>query len=405
MIKKPWERRLKDLAMILDNCSKTYFEPELFRMNLNQFLQTSRTVTFIIQKNKDSIPNFESWYEENVLEPLKSDKLMVWAKDSRNIVEKQGDLEMFSSANAKLIFSYIDDNDVEFVSCEEMLGVSVKKLVRLAQQKIPTYISDAAAIQIERRWVANSLPDWELLHALTTIYAKVYESCKRLALYLNQPIEDEIPAPVLLEMNRNKDRKVGFIKIRDLKKVSFEYQEYRRDSKNSISEDMKNYIVSLWGDNCLRSLEEVVRLYSSVAQKIFSVSGYHMSIVFFLDKESKVVDMVGFTPADQVEKYIFWRMVAERARVIEAKGVVFISETWIRDTKYINSKPIYKLPVIGEELWVVGADINGNRFGVTWKIKRDSPGAKGELCEQQEDNILEGVNFLTPVLKAIGCVM
>jgi len=40
---KAWERRLKDLSHILVNCEKTYFEPELFRMNLNQFLQTART--------------------------------------------------------------------------------------------------------------------------------------------------------------------------------------------------------------------------------------------------------------------------------------------------------------------------------------------------------------------------
>jgi len=52
MTKKPWERRLKDLSHLLKCCIDTYFDPELFRLNLNQFLQTARTVTFIIQKNK-----------------------------------------------------------------------------------------------------------------------------------------------------------------------------------------------------------------------------------------------------------------------------------------------------------------------------------------------------------------
>ena len=55
MTKKPWERRLKDLSHLLKCCIDTYFDPELFRLNLNQFLQTARTVTFIIQKNKNQI--------------------------------------------------------------------------------------------------------------------------------------------------------------------------------------------------------------------------------------------------------------------------------------------------------------------------------------------------------------
>lgn len=45
MTKKPWERRLKDLSHLLKCCIDTYFDPELFRLNLNQFLQTARTVT------------------------------------------------------------------------------------------------------------------------------------------------------------------------------------------------------------------------------------------------------------------------------------------------------------------------------------------------------------------------
>ena len=166
---KPWERRLKDLALILDNCFNHYFEPELFRLNLNQFLQTSRTITFIIQKNKEDIPQFDEWYKDNIQKPLMQSPLMKWAKDSRNKIEKQGDLEMFSTASAKLIFSYDDTEDVEFLSCNSMLSINVKRLVRIARKDLPTGVLDASAIKVERRWVGDSLPDWELLHALTAI--------------------------------------------------------------------------------------------------------------------------------------------------------------------------------------------------------------------------------------------
>ena len=81
---QPWERRLRDLAQLLQSCNETYFAPDRFRQNTNQFLQTSRTVTFIIQKNKANIPDFERWYKGSVLTPWSVDPVMSWAKDARN---------------------------------------------------------------------------------------------------------------------------------------------------------------------------------------------------------------------------------------------------------------------------------------------------------------------------------
>src|SRR5258706_14701498 len=107
-----WERRLKDLAQLLTNCGSTYFDPELFRQNTNQFLQTARTVTFIIQKNKNSIPTFDDWYKNAVLTPWSSDAVMIWAKDSRNVIEKEGDLEMHSTLRLTLLSSYRESLDV-----------------------------------------------------------------------------------------------------------------------------------------------------------------------------------------------------------------------------------------------------------------------------------------------------
>ncbi|MDF5164346.1 hypothetical protein P3623_24615, partial [Vibrio parahaemolyticus] len=167
-------------AHLLNACATTYFDPELFRLNLNQFLQTSRTVTFIIQKNKREIVGYDDWYPVNVVEKWQGDHLMTWAKNSRNIIEKQGDLEMYSSAKATLLFSYIEEQDIEITSREELLGVSIKRLVRLAQKKLPSGVTDAAVIKAERRWVANTLKDYELLHALSLIYARMYDCCKSL---------------------------------------------------------------------------------------------------------------------------------------------------------------------------------------------------------------------------------
>lgn len=185
----PWERRLKDLAQTLTNCERTYFDPELFRMNTNQFLQTSRTVTFLIQKHKVSIPSFDHWYTAHVLTPWLTDKVMIWAKDSRNQVEKEGDLEINSSLTVTLIFSYFDDQDF-VVPCgrEELVQANVKRLLRFAQRNLPTGVSDAAVVKIDRCWSANSLTDWELLHAFTYVYARIRGVCVALAHHLGSQL-------------------------------------------------------------------------------------------------------------------------------------------------------------------------------------------------------------------------
>src|SRR5450830_1948767 len=115
-----WERRLGDAAHALENCRKTYFEPELFRRNVNHFLTLIRTVTFLIAKDKASIPNYDQWLSKSIGKYWSGDEVMLWAKESRNVIEKEGDLEMFSSLSVALVYSYFAKNDVSVqISREE----------------------------------------------------------------------------------------------------------------------------------------------------------------------------------------------------------------------------------------------------------------------------------------------
>jgi hypothetical protein len=55
-----WEKRLSNVAQLLRQCAASHFEPDRFRLNCNQFLTTSRTVNFLIQKDKALIPTCTS---------------------------------------------------------------------------------------------------------------------------------------------------------------------------------------------------------------------------------------------------------------------------------------------------------------------------------------------------------
>ena len=50
--------------------------------------------------------------------------------------------------------------------------------------------------------------------------------------------------------------------------------------------------------------------------------------------------------------------------------MIWTSETWLRDLKEHNDRPIRALPIIGEQLHVVGADASGATEVVTWNISR-----------------------------------
>ena len=215
---RPWERRLKDLSFVLANCARTYFDPELFRMHTNHFLQTARTVTFIIQKNKGGIPEFEAWYSSEVQDNWRMDEVMLWARDARNKIEKVGDLELYSSLQATLMFSYLEEEDLT-LECgrHELLRVGVKRLVRFARRQLPTGVSDTAAVRIERRWVATSLPNWELLHALTYVYSRLYACCNKLAVQLGGKIASDIPSDTAALHLTGEARHVTYVKLRGMK--------------------------------------------------------------------------------------------------------------------------------------------------------------------------------------------
>ncbi|WP_278183528.1 hypothetical protein [Vibrio misgurnus] len=402
MNKKPWERRLKDLAHLLNACATTYFDPELFRLNLNQFLQTSRTVTFIIQKNKREIVGYDDWYPVNVVEKWQDDHLMTWAKNSRNTIEKQGDLEMYSSAKATLLFSYIEEQDIEITTRDELLGVSIKRLVRLAQKKLPSGVTDAAVIKAERRWVANTLKDYELLHALSLIYARMYDCCKSLGELVGSPIDQAITKPTSFDSMREEVRHVSYLKLKNFSEGKLSHTSVSYDEK-SVPEVMKERARSVQTAQTIDSMDKLVDFYSQMAELTFQADGYHIPILMFFDRNYKVIDLLSTSFEDQADKYIFWRFAADRAQVINAHGFVWISELWVRSTKVGLSKAIHQMPIVEEKLRVIGIDSANVQKSISWKVIRESEEAMPMLSSKEIDDPNEGqAFFMRPILKAIG---
>lgn len=404
---KPWERRLRDLSQLLTNCHSSYFEPDLFRMNTNQFLQTARTVTFIIQKNKAEIPNYQSWYSTAVLAPWGSDEIMTWAKDARNTIEKEGDLDLNSSLRLTLLFSYLKEQDI-VINCgrSELLTANTKKLIRLAQKKLPTGVSDAAAVQIERRWVTASLPAWELLHALSYVFARMFDCCRSLAQQFGDIMDNSIPDPVAFDTLRNKSRQVRYIKLNSLHVHSITTENISLDRAYEPPEPLRSTLNTI--QNQLSppgNLTETLDYYAKMAVLTFEHFGNHVPMLFILNDRWEPIDRLTTLFSDQTDKFIFWRNVADRIISLKASGLVWISESWLRETEHNNSAAIRNLPIIGERLHVLTIDKSGDIKQVWWDILRISDSTKPTLKPLTDtDKIMQEMMpfFLVPAMRALG---
>ncbi|MCW0460683.1 hypothetical protein NB717_001751 [Xanthomonas sacchari] len=403
---QPWERRLNDLWLLLERCYVTYMEPELFRLNTNQFLQTSRTVTFIIQKNKGVIPDFDCWYQSAV-KSWAGDKVMDWAKDSRNKIEKEGDLDLYSTLDMTLFWSYIVEQDVKISTGRmELLQAGTKRLVRIARKHLPSGLVNSSAVRVERKWVANTLPDWELLQAFTYIYTTMYRMCQELAVRMGSRLDRAIPDPSELYSLREMALKVSYLKLSDLE-MHFPHVRRMRFNRDDISDERLSIIEPFKGSMAkAQSMDGVFEALCLMAFATFEYDGYHVPMMFFYDEDAQVVDMMSMHYGDRVDKYIFWRNAADRMVATKAKMVATIGEAWIRDmSRHSYSESLEKLPIIGERLFVTALDNSGKYRTASRAILRQDENSKPTLADLPPDEGFDDHNvpfYYAPILRALG---
>jgi hypothetical protein len=401
---RPWERRLRDLAQLLSNCGGTYFSPERFRQNTNQFLQTARTVTFIIQKNKATIPDFDVWYGANVLQPWMTDPVMSWAKDARNVIEKEGDLEMQSTLRVAVLYSYISEEDLVLeIGRKELLQADIDQLIKAAGRILPAGVADAAVLKIQRRWIANSLPDRELIYALTYAYSELHRVCRDLATHIGSALDASVPHPTSLDPSSNDVAKVRFVKFAEPGIGRHASVRVDRDPDFKAPPAFVALKEELRLAPKPECLADVVAMHAKLAQATFEHHGNHIPMLVLYDKTWKQIDYLSTAFTDQAEKYLFWRNVADRAFYLRAFAMVWTSESWVRDISEGTDRPIRELPIIGEQLHVVGADASNRCEIISWEIQRPNGTGTALLTRLSPDDPRQAghFNFTKPVVAAM----
>ena len=89
--------------------------------------------------------------------------------------EKQGDLESNSYIRAEILASYLDEGCPRIDVPAHLFESPETLLRRIPDTALGQHILRNGALRIQRRWVENTLPDYELLDAVAIAYGKLSE--------------------------------------------------------------------------------------------------------------------------------------------------------------------------------------------------------------------------------------
>ncbi len=325
---EPVHRRLADAHELWHRASRDYFEPRAFRISVNACIETLRTVTFILQKNRSTIPNFEGWYSKWQT-ILAGDKLCSWAKDARNHVEKRGDLETLSTMRVALIDSHFDRPFLEFEVDPMTTTEDVATIVRA--KTFPEGVRRDGALRIERRWVATTLPTHELLEALTHVYSilerMLRDAHRQLGIY--EPDEDSFQErpPCMIWAS---EQRAYTCSLATGEPLTVEKQVHEvTDELNAVARERYGSGLPKIDAQSLRELSERDRAerYLQYAQTVMKRDGFHEPIVI-LDSPGGS-EVFTYRDTGRPEKYLFSRQLALEVERTRATSVTVIAEAWM----------------------------------------------------------------------------
>lgn len=332
------DKRLDDVHRQWHEAENSYFYPDLFRVKSQIVIQTLRTVTFLLQNHKRLFLDFDLWYGP-WQEQLRNSELMRWMVDARNKIEKQGDLEHYSYIRAELLASHLDESPRIDIPANLFTG-SKDLIESIPRVGVGEHIRKQGILRIQRRWVENSLPAYELLDAIARAYGTISLVIRdaHIALGLSVPpmIESddgEMFDVVAMEgrmpcMIGHTDERCLDIWLATGEPITYT-SERRIISRERAALDSERYQISANEVKiAAKNVEEVARHIFSMARRMFEIDKEHITIAFLL-RGVEIVQMIQFTPEEHGEKYVLFRRLAHDVLRRGADGVILVGEIWM----------------------------------------------------------------------------
>jgi hypothetical protein len=346
------DQRLADAHRLWHQAEAAYFDPDGFRLAIQNAIQTLRSVTFIVQNHKATIPDFVDWYGDYIdekrgkrgkwQERLHAEPLMRWMVEARNKIEKQGDLESHSIVRVEIIASFYDDGPR--IDVPAHLFESTEAILRnIPDNLLGQHIRRNGVLRIQRRWVENTLPDYELLDAVAVYYGKlselVYDAHRQMGLDPPQTIHDEEGGSFdLPSMGWRFPCMIGHEKPRALTVSLADGAKVEFETKNELVKIDAAELAKLMdrlGSNAFEALKreyktdaELAAGYFVVAKAMFLRDGYHSSILL-LFRDRKLIKPIEVRTEGTFQKYVVMRQLADEVTKSGADSAILIGEAWL----------------------------------------------------------------------------
>jgi hypothetical protein len=403
------DRRLADVHNLWHQAEGTYFDPDAFRLAVQNGIQTLRSVTFLLQNYKKAIPNWDQWYGDYVdekhgkrgkwQERLHADPLMRWVVEARNKIEKRSDLEIHSFIRAEVLASYLDDGP--HIELPADLFQSVGDLLRsIPTDLVGEHIRRHGVLRVQRRWVENSLPAYELLDAIAIAYGKIAELIHDAHRQVGHDPPDTIHdddggsynlaamgwrLPCMIGHEHAQVRAVSF-SLAGGEQLEFKTEQV--DIKAAQEAAVDCYGTELFKRFKTReynTLEDLAIGYFELARAMFLRDGYH-GVFLFLVRYLDPVKMFQLKVETKQERYLLNRHLSAEITKSGADAAFVISEFW---TAAAASLKPYESPADStsrkEGLSLTLVRQTGEPFSLSAMILRDVTGVslgKTEIDDQ-----------------------
>lgn len=194
-------------------------------------------------------------------------------------------------------------------------------------------------LRIRRRWIENSLPDYELLDAVAVAYGQlaelVHDAHRQMG--LNSPVSTQVTTGRTYPEGDRQGRlpcMIGHEEARTLdvwlatgEPLVFKTVERKVDMKNApaLKERYGVDFSEMYAESELA--EDHARTLFATARKMFEKDGHHITVAFLL-RDGKPLTIEELRPEEHGHKYLMMRNLAHEVHRLGADAVILISESW-----------------------------------------------------------------------------
>lgn len=408
-------RRLNAAHRLWHQAQNLYGDPDGFETNLNACIEALRSITWVLQKAKRNIPDFESWYA-GWQARMKADATMTWLKNARNHIEKRGDLDLYSTVQVQVWTSY-DEAPIRTLRVDPLLSTE-EIAQRVDTGDIPPDVRKDAMLVVERRWVAKDLPENELLDALAHGYGFLSEVINDAHVHLGLPrtearqrMPDGSMVPVAMPRESLRGRMPCMLDADSYRTVHIklgtgELSVMRTTRLPSPPVDQLEEIGQRYGglpdmppSGGQRSLRAEVTFWMEYAKKVLQRDGYHIQIALLI-RTNESVELVRLESEDRAEKLLNFRELAREVERVGADVVIVIGESWLAPfDPGFPDRPPAESPDRIEVLTVDGINSSDEQESISVRFDRENGQIKFEGLADLE---IRRSNYLDPVRRVWG---